>query len=233
MPGVITEPGAFIIVGMAGFFAGVSNTPISTIIFVSEMTNSYHLLLPSLLVCSVCYLASSKWTIFHNQVPNKVASPAHTGEFFVDILQTIHVRDLMDRVRKVRLIPRDMPFVEFKKYFSQTKQHYFPVMDGDEKLVGIFSSTDIRAVLFTREIEQLVVMQDIASADIIVTTPEDDLNSVLHKFTMKNIDSLPVVRDDDHSELIGMLRRREVIAFYNEQIQAMKQKASRVDPDIA
>jgi len=185
------------------------------------------LLLPSLLVCSVCYLASTKWTIFHNQVTNKVASPAHTGEFFVDILQTIHVRDLMDRVRKVRLIPRDMPFVEFKKYFSQTKQHYFPVVDAEKKLAGIFSSTDIRAVLFTREIEQLVVMQDIANSDIIYTTPEDDLNNVLHKFTMKNIDSLPVVQEDDPGELIGMLRRREVIAFYNEQILAMKRKSGK------
>ena len=64
MPNVVTEPGAFIVVGMAGFFAGVSNTPISTIIFVSEMTNSYHLLLPSLLVCSLSYLASRRWTIF-------------------------------------------------------------------------------------------------------------------------------------------------------------------------
>ncbi|MBL6972547.1 MAG: chloride channel protein, partial [Desulfobacterales bacterium] len=53
IPGVVAEPGAFVVVGMAGFFTAVSNTPISTIIFVSEMTNSYHLLLPSLLVCSV------------------------------------------------------------------------------------------------------------------------------------------------------------------------------------
>ena len=40
----------------AGFFTAVSNTPISTIVFVSEMTNSYHLLLPSLFVYSVSYL---------------------------------------------------------------------------------------------------------------------------------------------------------------------------------
>ena len=63
MPSVVTQPGAFVVVGMAGFFTVVSNTPISTIIFVSEMTNSYHLLLPSLLVCSVSYLGSKKWTI--------------------------------------------------------------------------------------------------------------------------------------------------------------------------
>jgi CIC family chloride channel protein len=65
-------------------------------------------------------------------------------------------------------------------------------------------------------------MKDICTSDIIVTTPTDDLNSVLQKFTEKNIDSLPVVRDDDHGVLIGMINRREVIAFYNEKIQEMK-----------
>jgi len=86
MPAVVTEPGAFVVVGMAGFFTAVSNTPISTIIFVSEMTNSYHLLLPSLLVCSVSYLAARRWTIYEKQVKSKVDSPAHAGDFFVDIL---------------------------------------------------------------------------------------------------------------------------------------------------
>ena len=222
MPGVVAEPGAFVVVGMAGFFTAVSNTPISTIIFVSEMTDSYQLLLPSLLVCSVAYLASRKWTIYEKQPLNRIDSPAHAGEFFVDILQTIKVKDLLPRIRKVNLIPQDMLFVEFKRYFAKTKQHYFPVMDQNGRLNGIFSSTDIRGVLFSSEIENLVVMKDIATSDIILTTPEEDLNTVLQKFTTKNIDSLPVVETDDHGILIGMLTRREVISFYNERILEMK-----------
>ena len=228
MPGVVAEPGAFVVVGMAGFFTAVSNTPISTIIFVSEMTNSYHLLLPSLLVCSVAYLSARRYTIFHRQVKNRVDSPAHAGDFFVDILQTIKVKDVMDRVRKVTLIPQDMTFSDFKKYFSETNQHYFPVMDQHKRLSSIFSINDVRGVLFSPEIEGLVVMKDIGTSDIIVTTPAEDLNLVLRKFTTKNIDSLPVVKADDHTELIGMLNRREVIAFYNQQIQKMK--AGRAAP---
>ena len=113
MPGVVTAPGAFVVVGMAGFFTAVSNTPISTIIFVSEMTNSYHLLLPSLLVCSVSYLAAKKWTIYKRQVKSKIDSPAHAGDFFVDILQAIRVKDLMHLIKKVEVIPREMTFRDF------------------------------------------------------------------------------------------------------------------------
>ena len=137
----------------------------------------------------------------------------------MDILQTIRVKDLAHHIRKVTLIPQDMPFKQFKKFFSSTKQHYFPVMDEEKRLIGIFSSTDIRAVLFSSEIEELVVMKDIATSDIIVSTFEDDLNTVLHKFTQKNIDSLPVVQSDDHGILLGMLNRRDVIAFYNDRVQ--------------
>jgi CIC family chloride channel protein len=226
MPGIVTEPGAFVVVGMAGFFTAVSNTPISTIIFVSEMTNSYHLLLPSLLVCSVSYLAARKWTIYDRQVKSKVDSPAHAGDFFVDILQAIRVKDLMHLVKDVRLIPQNMTFPEFREFFAGTKQHYFPVIDPNERLVGIFSSTDIRSILFSQHIDNLVVMRDVATFDIIITTPSDDLNSVFQKFTTKNIDSLPVVKDDDHGILIGMLNRREVIAFYNEQVQKMKSRST-------
>jgi len=226
MPTVVTDPGAFVVVGMAGFFTAVSNTPISTIIFVSEMTNSYHLLLPNLLVCSVSYLVSQKWTIYIKQVKNQVNSPAHAGHFFVDILQTLRVKDLMHLVKDVKQIPERMSFSEFRIFFSETKQHYFPVVNQYNRLIGIFSSTDIRGVLFSQGIEQLVVMKDIATTDIIVTTPSDDLNSVLKKFTIKNIDSLPVVSEDDHAVLIGMLNRREVITFYNQRIEEMKSRAA-------
>jgi CIC family chloride channel protein len=224
MPGVVTEPGAFVIVGMAGFFAVVSNAPISTIIFISEMTNSYHLLLPSLMVCSVSYMFSRKWTIYSKQVKTRINSPAHAGEFFVDILQTIRVKDLMHLVKKVEVIPRDMTFEDFRKFFSQTMQHYFPVVNQYKRLVGIFSSTDIRAILFSMDIGNLVVMADVAISDVILTSPSEDLNTVLQKFTIKNIDSLPVVSDEDHGILIGMLNRREVIAYYNEQVKKRKNK---------
>jgi chloride channel protein, CIC family len=228
LPTVVTEPGAFVIVGMAGFFTAVSNTPISTIIFVSEMTNSYHLLLPSLLVCSVAYLAAQRWTIFHRQVKSKVDSPAHAGDFFVDVLQAFTVGEILPLVQKVKQIPQDMPFLEFKNYFSNTTQHYFPVMDGNGRLVSIFSINDVRGILFSSEIEHLVVMKDIGPSDIIVVTPSEDLNSVLKKFTTKNLDSLPVVEEKDHGRLIGMVNRREVISFYNQKVAELKSsKATR------
>ena len=222
IPTIVTHPGSFVIVGMAGFFTAVSNTPISTIIFVSEMTNSYHLLLPSLLVCSLCYLLAQKWTIFENQVKSRIDSPAHAGEFMMDILQTIKVEDLTPLIKEVRCVNQDMPFSEFKKIFQTTKQHYFPVMDGKGDFSGIFSSTDIREVIFTSHLEDLVVMKDIMISDLIITTPSEDLNTVLLKLTQKNIDALPVVREEAHGTFLGLIYRRDIISHYNDHVKRIR-----------
>jgi len=222
IPGIVTQPGSFVIVGMAGFFTAVSNTPISTIIFVSEMTNSYHLLLPSLLVCSLCYLLARKWTIFENQVKSRVDSPAHAGEFMMDILQTIQVKELDHLVKDVRCVNEKILFNDFKHIFQTTKQHYFPVMNSKGGLSGVFSSTDFRAVLFDSHLEKLVAMKDIMTTNLITTSPEEDLNTVLHKLTLKNIDALPVVQEDDPKTYLGMIYRRDIISYYNGHITRIR-----------
>ncbi|MBU1195957.1 MAG: chloride channel protein [Proteobacteria bacterium] len=222
IPSIVTNPGSFVIVGMAGFFAAASNTPISTIIFISEMTNSYHLLLPSLMVCSICYLLCQKWTIFENQVKSRVDSPAHAGEFMMDILQTIKLQELGHLIKKVPCVNEDMIFSEFKKFFSSTKQHYFPVVNKNGSFTGIFSSTDIREVIFTLHLEDLVVMKDIMTSDIITTTLSEDLNTALLKLTQKNIDALPVVKEGEPGKLLGLIYRRDIIAYYNEHVGQIK-----------
>ncbi|MCF8086882.1 MAG: chloride channel protein [Desulfotignum sp.] len=222
IPTVVVNPGAFVIVGMAGFFTAVSNTPISTIIFVSEMTNSYHLLLPSLLVCSLCYLLSQRFSIYEKQVKSRVDSPAHAGEFMMDILQTMKVGNLDHLIKKVQCVSENMSFSEFKTLYQITKQHYFPVLNANGEFTGIFSSNDIREVIFTIHIEDLVVMKDIMISDLITTTPAQDLNTVLHKLTQKNIDALPVVNETNPTELIGLIYRRDIIAHYNQHIQGIR-----------
>jgi len=222
-PGLIPVPETMVILGMAGFFTAVSNATISTIIFVSEMTNSYQLLLPSFMVCLLCYYFAQRWTIYEEQVKNKTLSPAHAGEFFTDILQSYKVKDLQDQIRIVDTVPESMNFSDFKEFYSQTTQEYFPVVNDYGRLTGIFSSTDFRSVLFNSDIEGLVLVKDIATSDIITTNLSEDLNTVMNKFTRKNLENIPVVREDNPNHLIGMLRRKEMINFYNQKVDALQE----------
>ncbi|MCP4722901.1 MAG: CBS domain-containing protein, partial [Desulfobacteraceae bacterium] len=125
-------------------------------------------------------------------------------------------------IKEVRCVNQNMPFSEFKKIFQTTKQHYFPVMDGKGDFSGIFSSTDIREVIFTSHLEDLVVMKDIMISDLIITTPSEDLNTVLLKLTQKNIDALPVVREEAHGTFLGLIYRRDIISHYNDHVKRIR-----------
>ena len=47
-------------------------------------------------------------------------------------------------------------------------------------------------------------------------TVEDDLNTAMRRFTQKNLDELPVTHSETPDKIVGMIRRKEVIAKYNE-----------------
>jgi chloride channel protein, CIC family len=223
-PQIVTQPGGFVLVGMAAFFAGVANAPIGPLIMVCELTQGYGLLAPLMLASALCLVLTRNLSIYEHQVQNRLKSPAHQGELFVDILESIKVRDLLPKLRKVTVVPEDMKFSEFKTVFCGTSQHYFPVMDQEGRLSGIFSSTDFRGILFTPEVEELIVVKDIAMQRIITTSLSEDLSVVMQKFTEKNIDQLPVIHEDDPGLLLGMLSRRDVIAVYNHRLRELKAK---------
>ena len=75
IPGAHIEPAAFVLVGMGGFFAGVSKTPLTSIVMVSEMTGSYSLLVPLMLACALNMAISRRWTIYEEQVSPIDSSP--------------------------------------------------------------------------------------------------------------------------------------------------------------
>jgi CIC family chloride channel protein len=60
------------------------------------------------------------------------------------------------------------------------------------------------------------------TTNIVTVTPDDDLNTALRRFTRLNIDELPVVAANEGFRLLGMLRRKDVIAKYNEELMLSK-----------
>lgn len=227
MPELVDQPEAYVVVGMGGFFAGVAKVPITSIIMVSEMSGSYGLLVPLMLVSIVnVALLSSKCTLYEEQVSSLVDSPAHQGDFVVDVLEQLHVREIMDMTREYDLIPQEMPLPQVLRVAANSANMYFPVVDKDRALVGIFSLRDLRAVLTGEGAGGLVLAVDICSSPVLTVNPEDDLHAALRKLTQKNIEELPVVEASNSSQVIGVLSRKDVIAAYHRRINEVRQDQS-------
>ena len=227
-PQVVTEPGAYGLVGMAGFFAGAAHAPISTIIMVSEMTGDYTLLLPTMLASMLSFLLCRRYKLYEKQLPSRLESPAHRGDFIVDMLEGIKVKDVYRPNVDLVFIPEGMPLEQIVHIMAETQQHYFPVVDDEQNIVGVFSSDDVRFYLYDETLWTLAVARDVMISKIVSVTPEDDLNTALTRFTSVNVDELPVFAPEGKNKLLGMLGRKESISAYNQQL--MKHKQAVADP---
>jgi CIC family chloride channel protein len=223
-PTMVPQPAIYAVVGMAGFFAGCAHAPISTIVMVSELTGDYRLLVPTMWVSTLCFILCQRWTLYDKQVASRLDSPAHRGDFLVDVLEGIKVGDVAFKQRQT--IFEGMTLKEIVRFLAESQQHYFPVVDAAGRFVGIFSTNDVRRYLFNESIWDLANARDVMATRIVSVTPEDDLNSALRKFTDLNLDELPVVAPGDKTKLLGMLRRRDVIAKYNQALLQFKDAAT-------
>ena len=214
-PGLVRHPQAFAIVGMAGFFSGCARAPLSTVLMVSEMTGGYSLLLPTLWVSTLTFLLGRRWTLYIKQVPTRLDSPAHRGDFFVDVLEGIKVENVFKRAPSLKLIHEGTTLDDIVHALAESIQRYFPVVDAQGKLVGIFSEEDVRGYLYDDTIWQIANARDVMNGKVVTVTPNDDLNTALGKFTATNVDELPVVSASDQQHLIGIITRKDVIAAYN------------------
>lgn len=211
--------GAFVLVGMASFFAATAKTPICALIMVSELTGNYDLLVPTMWTCALAYALTRPWTIYENQMESRYDSPAHTGDFIVDLLADITVKDAFHPERSIVRIKKNTSLAELIPLITETHQNYFPVEDEEGYFVGIFSLNDIRAIMTDQQMLHLVNADDIMVTQGIYTThPGESLDALLQKFQPLNLDELPVLESFESSKLIGMISRKDVLVAYNRRL---------------
>jgi len=225
-PSVVTEPEAFAVVGMAGFFAGVARAPVSTIIMVRAMTGDYGLLVPTMLVVTLTFVTSQNWTLYRKQVPTRMDSKAHRGDFIIDVLEGLRVKDVFKPERKIILIPESMKLDDIVHRLARNHQHYFPVVDEEGSMVGIFTDNDVRSYLYDDTLWELAVAEDVMVSEFVSVSPSDDLNTTLKRFTSLNVEELPVIDPSNKKKLLGMVRRKEVISAYNRRLMEHKEADS-------
>jgi len=211
-PTVVTRPEAFIVVGMVGFFSGAASTPVSTIIMVSEMTGNYNLLVPSMLVCAISFLALRRWSIYERQVPNRLSSPAHLGEMAVDVLQGLPIKEWVNR--NVVTVHKDAPLQEAVRLMRKTHHARLPVLDDDGKPVGVVSAKDALDHLVDCSVPEEETVANSMRSDVPRIEESGDLLSALYRIDSQR-GSIVVVTGED-GRLTGILSRNDILHAYRE-----------------
>jgi CIC family chloride channel protein len=214
-PGWVINPNSFVLVGIGGFFAGVAKVPVASIIMACEMSASYTLLVPLMLVSAISYLFLGKTSLYEKQLVTRLASPAHLGEFARGLLEKTQVREAI-LPRKVITVPEAMRFGELIKVVTDSPDAYYPVVDEAGKMTGILSINDIREVLFEETLAQVIIAKDVATATVVRVFWDESLQDALEKMALINVNELPVVREEAPDKIISMIAKRDIISYYYE-----------------
>jgi chloride channel protein, CIC family len=218
-PNVVQHPTTFAIVGMAGFFAAAANTPISTVVMVSELTGNYELLVPSMWVCTLAFLFGKRWSIYRSQLPSKVWSPAHFGEYAPEVFDTTRVEEVFKRTRKLVSVPHDMPLPEVLRVTDQSRQRLFPVLDTDGKLLGAFRVDEITHALHERsQRPEQVTAGSLLHGHTFAVRLSDRVEHAQGLLRLNNLEELLVVDDDDPSKVMGILTSADILLAYTRRL---------------
>ena len=215
-PSVPISTGAFALVGMGAVFAGAAQAPISAIIILFEMTGDYKIILPLMIACVISTLVVrrlSKDSIYTLKLRRRG----------IDILST-KKQDVMDRIlvsdamfKKVITVSENSPVRSAGLMIKATTHRGFPVLDNEGSLVGIVTHEDINQAMDTGKGD--IPVKEIMTKDLIYCYPNDSLKIAFEKLGERDVGRIPVVEDNDHHHLIGLITRKGIIEAYNYELK--------------
>ena len=208
-PGLMPDAvrSALIPVGMGGVLAAALRTPIAAIVMVMEMTGSYGLIVPLMIVCMSAYLVGAREGLIEEQVPGASDSPAHAGDAVVGLLERVRVHEAMRGVWPA-VVERSTPLARVVAALPQGDAPLAVVVEQG-RAVGVIAVAELRDVLGSEELPAVVIAADVMSAPTAELAPDHTLYEALSRLERSGADALPVLDPRDGS-FLGVLTRAAV-----------------------
>ena len=227
LPGLVSSPQAYALVGMGALVAGATHAPMTSIIILFEMTGDYRIILPLMLACISSTLVAQKLdreSIYSRKLARRGVKLREGRE--ENVMAGIKVGEVMSG--EFEVIAQASPYSELVRAMTTSDQLYFPVVDRDGNMTGILSFHDLREHLFDEDLGQLVIADDLATRRVITLTPEDNLLTAFERFNQIDVERIPVVDAAEPRRVVGMISRRDLLNSYN--VAVMRRDLEGVQP---
>ncbi|MEM9646833.1 MAG: chloride channel protein [Bacteroidota bacterium] len=206
----------FTLIGMAGLIAGVIHAPLTAIFLIAEITGGYQLFVPLMITASISYLITKNaldYSIYTKELAKIGAVLTHNKDQMVLGLME------MDNVIETNFksVHPEMSLGEMlHQSVSQSKRNIFPVLDEQQKLMGIIVLDDIREFMFDTDLYKTIFVKNLMHAP-----PEhifydsDNMKKVMQKFQDSGAWNLPVIKDGKY---LGFISKSKLLTAYRRKL---------------
>jgi len=215
-PQFTATPGAYAAVGIGAFLAAATHAPMTAIFLLFEMTGNYLIIIPVLLA-SIIGTVVAQWL---NEDSIDTVDFSREG---IDIHEGREIA-VMKSLKVGSVVSEDVDFIseraninQLLTIFQMANSFYFPVINESGTMTGVVSLQDVKGLLQDEKLRLNKLVGDICTRDVLFLTLDDNLYSAMQIFDLKGLDEVPVVEASDSRWVVGMLKRRDVIAAYNRE----------------
>ncbi|MDG1137583.1 MAG: chloride channel protein, partial [Phycisphaerales bacterium] len=206
-----TSPAYFALVGMAALVAATTHAPLTAILVVYEVTQSYDVILP---------------LMFAAVVSTVVARYICRDSVYTFKLSKLGVRmgALSDLTVLRRLTPEDVELIpativkrsdsaqRVVDLMESTGTSDFVVTDDHDMYCGMVTSGDLRSALVYREAIPLLQVSELQRSDLPTIAEEETLDLVLDKFSRNDVQSLALI--SSRGIIMGLVSRTRLMTRY-------------------
>jgi len=215
-PTIVAPNGAYALVGMAAVFAATAHAPITAVLILFELTGDYRIILPLMLTVVVSTVLAQRLlggeSIYTLKLSRRGVRLEQGRD--TDILHSVTVAEVMTHQAATASV--DTSISELSDLFNRYRHHGLIVLDKGQKLWGIVSISDLeQALLAERPSTTLVSEIGTSWPYLKVAYPEETIGDALARMGVRGLGRLPVVSRDDPYQLLGVVRRADIIKGYD------------------
>jgi CIC family chloride channel protein len=204
---------------MAGILSGVLHAPLTAIFLIAEITGGYVLMIPLMIVTAISFFISkyfNKYSVYTTDLARKGIDFRSEKEKFA--LQHINIESLVET--DFDRIHPNMNLRELVEKIQYTRRNLFPVVNDDDKLVGVVTLDDIRSVILDKDQYDVVLIYEIMNSNFQTIEVDADINTAVKIFEEKQVWNIAVTRENKY---VGFISKSNL---YNRYISLWHQRQS-------
>lgn len=200
----------FALIGMAGVMSGVMHAPLMAIFLTAELTGGYMLFLPLLIVSTVSYgtiKIFEPYSIYTMRLAQRGDLLTHHKDKAV--LTLLKINNVIEN--DFLPVTADMNLKQMVDTISRSHRNLFPVLDGENKLVGVVLLDDIRNIMFRPDLYKKMYVGNFMTSPPAVLELSDSMDMVMKAFDDSGAWNLPVVSEGRY---VGFVSKSKIFNSY-------------------
>ncbi len=215
---------AYAIVGMGAVAGAVLGAPISTILMIFELTGDYQLTIGVMIATVLASLLTRHifgFSFFTRQLDLRGLNLRSGRE--QGLLREARVRGVMRE--DFAAVPHNSAMSVIRKGLQSAPYGELFVIDGDGRLHGTITLSDLAESAFDTELDELLTAEDVLRHQPPVLAMDDDLEAAMTLMDTVQEPIIAVIDNHESQKVVGYVRQRDVLLAYNRALLRARDEA--------